>query len=309
VELKWEKTPLRSTPAGLQARPKSKNRLDRFVSTKGSIEKQYTLNDHELAQIELLWATVDEEYGAFHARFVAFNDNRRPDARLENIKDWRGTQRNQITPREQLWQNMNREVVMYNRAEYAGNYFCTEKYQTEKKVKYDNTHVREDYLVENSQGVTETLSRFGTIKNIFVHQAFPNGPTKVVLCCRWFQTITQSDAITGLAVVQEKRNLPENTKDKFTFLETVYQVPVAVWKYRPFKKFKGNDERRTYFNIIDRNQDQLAYSPADVSDADSVDDADEADSNNDADSDSENADDNAEGIADEQNHYISSWGC
>ena len=298
VQLKWEKTPLRSTPAGFQSRPKSKNRLDRFVSTKGSIEKKYTLLDHELVQIELLWATVDEEYGAFHARFVLFNDRLPANARLSSIKDWQGTRRNPTTPREQLWQKMNREVVMYKRAEYAGNHFCTEKYQTEKKVKYDNTHVREDYLAQDSQGVEETLTRFGTIKNIFVHQAFPNGPAKVVLCCRWFETITQSDAITGLAVVQEKRNLPENTKDKFTFLETVYQVPVAVWKYMPFKEFKGNDERRTYFNIIDRNQDQLAYNPVDdsdaetadkadadddVDDADSDDDADEADSNDDAD--------------------------
>jgi hypothetical protein len=49
-------------------------------------------------------------------------------------------------------------------------------------------------------------------------------------------------------------NLPG--RNNFTFLDTCYQIPVAVWPYDPFKKLPDGDERSKYCDIIDRNQDE-----------------------------------------------------
>ena len=94
---------------------------------------------------------------------------------------------------------------------------------------------------------------FASITRIFVHSMYPGGPSKVVVEGLWYENVGTCP-IAGTTLVRENKNTPFNKCSRFTFLETCYQIPVAVWPYDPHGKLHPEDERRLYFDIIDRNQ-------------------------------------------------------
>jgi hypothetical protein len=99
-------------------------------------------------------------------------------------------------------------------------------------------------------------SGFATIKDIFVHEMYPGGPSKVVVSGDWLEVMGKCP-IAGTTLVRQNDNHPFNNCSKFTFLETCYNIPVALWPYDPCNKLPNDDPHRKYFDIIDRNQTEL----------------------------------------------------
>jgi hypothetical protein len=217
--------PLRSTTHGLQSQKASSDKTDRCTSVLGRGVAGH-LTDAELVHVNRLWDIVPEVDG----------------------------------------NNTNTSILIYNRAEYAGNTFCTAWYRKRARTKIDNTHVRLDYKIRRGSGRSgsgrgqnqqRVVSIFGTIVRIFKHQFADTSINKIILQCRWFKTIGTC-SIAGTTLVQEDLKTKSNNldpEDQFTFLETVFQLPVAVW---PHNEASGGAMRpggETY-DIIDRNQEQ-----------------------------------------------------
>jgi hypothetical protein len=85
---------------------------------------------------------------------------------------------------------------------------------------------------------------------------YPGGPSKLVVKGNWFENMGKC-SIAGTTLVRNNANHPFNRASKFTFIETCYTIPVAVWPYDPFNKLPANHPRRQYFDIIDRNQTEI----------------------------------------------------
>ena len=208
--------PLRSNAAGLQLRPGSEDKTDRVTRILGK-GKGESLTDAELYELNTLWQTV--------------------------------------CPGGE--QSVNHRIEVYDRAQYAGYNFSTEAYSA--KTKNDNSRIRLDYhlkkivkhrgRVSSVQRVLKTV--YGTIVRIFKHDLQPGGKSKIVLMCRWFRTVGKCD-IAGTTLVQDTAEVDPG--DKFSFLETAYQVPVAVWPHD--KRSNGRIYTRPTFDVIDRNQEQ-----------------------------------------------------
>jgi hypothetical protein len=131
---------------------------------------------------------------------------------------------------------------------YAGYRFTTPTDHEHKK--HDDSHVCEPYVdggrIKNAHG---------QIRNIFVHEMFPGGPSKVVLRVHWFQNAAPCP-VSGNARVFKNHQNHLNVDYKFTFMETCYQQPVAVCPYDPLDKLPVGDPFKTCFDIINRNQVQ-----------------------------------------------------
>ena len=139
-------------------------------------------------------------------------------------------------------------VQTYERARYAGNVFRT--FASQKKVKRCDAYIRYDY--ENaSNGRAE--KGFAKIRRIFEHEAYPGGPTRVVVEGSWLKVMGTCD-VAGTALVKRDRNHPFNHSSKFVFIDQCYQRPVALWPFDPFNKLPPGDPRCNWFDIIDRNQ-------------------------------------------------------
>ena len=220
---------LRSSAAGLQVRPDSKDKRDRVTRPLGK-PKKATVTEQELVQLNSLWQ--QQVPG--------------PD----------------VGPDLPATASTNRRILQYERVEYGGFQFTTDKYRRTKQTKTDNTHLRLDYLEERVQGgrgsrrcaerITVRKTVYGTVLRIFEHEFVPGGVAKIVLQCRWFKTVGKCP-IAGTILVQDTAG--EDPNDKFTFLETAYQIPIAVWPHD-----QRSNAPRVYaaptFDIIDRNQEQ-----------------------------------------------------
>jgi hypothetical protein len=55
----------------------------------------------------------------------------------------------------------------------------------------------------------------------------------------------------------EEPNHPFNLYVKFTFLQECYTMPVALGSYDPFMRLPSHDPHRKYYDIIDRNQQNM----------------------------------------------------
>jgi hypothetical protein len=62
----------------------------------------------------------------------------------------------------------------------------------------------------------------------------------------------------GTTLVRKKPDHAFNLSAKFTFMQECYTIPVTLWPYDPFHKLPSHDQRRQYYDIIDRNQADLA---------------------------------------------------
>ena len=139
----------------------------------------------------------------------------------------------------------------YSRVEYGGYTFGTK--ESQEGLKHDDSHIRLDYNELMGRNNSQLKSAFATIKDLFVHEMYPGGPAKVVVHGAWLDVLGTCP-IAGTTLVRKRENHPFNLSCKFTFIQTCYQMPVALWPYDPFKKLPSNDPRRHHFDIIDRNQ-------------------------------------------------------
>ncbi len=216
--------PLRSTTPGLAIAHDSADKTDRCTRPLGRGIEE-ELSPSELRRINSLWAQSAQQ----------------PDE-----------------------PSINGHVVSYARAEYAGNNFCTERYRVRSRTKVDDTHIRLDYKVQDGRR-TYVRTIYGTIVKIFEHEhTAGDGTKKLVLKCRWLKTIGKC-SIAGTTLVQEfAEGEDEHDDDIFTFLETIYQLPVALW---PHEEGTGGVYRPggKTFDVIDRNQEQYdEYEPESV---------------------------------------------
>ena len=219
---------LRSSAAGHQVRHDSKNKSDRVTRPLGK-PKNATVTEEELAQLNSLWQQLASGPGAEPLPGAA---------------------------------STNRRIHQYERVEYGGFQFTTEEYQQTKRTKLNSTHLRLDYIEERVRGgrgsrqfgerINVRKTVYGTVLGIFEHEFVPGGVGKMVLRCRWFNTVGKCP-VAGTILVQDTAG--EDPRDRFTFLETAYQIPVAVWPHD-----KRSNAPRVYasptFDIIDRNQEQ-----------------------------------------------------
>lgn len=221
--------PMGSTVDGLKAQHASKDKTDRYSRPLGKGTPN-ELHEDELKALNKIWGGL---YG------------------VEGDSD-------------------NTSIVEYQRAEYAGNCFQTEGYQTRARRRSrarfltDNTRIRLDYRehVRARSLAPGTLTRvttiFGTILRIFEHVHTPDNPPKLVLECRWFKTIGKC-SIAGTTLVQEDDD-DAWASDTFTFLETAFQLPVAVWPHDERTGGMDRNGKKTY-DVVDRNQDEYHESP------------------------------------------------
>ena len=72
----------------------------------------------------------------------------------------------------------------YQRVEYAGALFRTEKSQ--RSVKHDDANVRMDYTAPGERVVQQAYAK---IQSLFVHEAFPGGPRRYVLEGNWYKVV------------------------------------------------------------------------------------------------------------------------
>ena len=60
--------------------------------------------------------------------------------------------------------------------------------------------------------------------------------------------------VAGTTLVKKDPDHDFNHSSRFVFLDMCYQRPVAIWPFDPFKKLLAQDQRKDWFDIIDRNQ-------------------------------------------------------
>ena len=140
----------------------------------------------------------------------------------------------------------------YQRVEYAGALFRTEKSQ--RHVKHDDANVRMDYTVSDERVVQQA---YANIQSLFVHAAFPGGPRRYVLEGNWYKVVGVCP-VSKTNLVRESPSMPFNSSSKFIFLDACYERPVAIWPHDPLKDLPVSDPRRDWFRVIDRNQ-QRSY--------------------------------------------------
>jgi hypothetical protein len=80
---------------------------------------------------------------------------------------------------------------------------------------------------------------------------------QVALKVHWFEN-ARACPITGNTTVFKNNRHYWNTDFKYTFLETCYQQPVAVWPHDPLNTLPAHDPTKFSFHIINRNQEQAA---------------------------------------------------
>jgi hypothetical protein len=96
---------------------------------------------------------------------------------------------------------------------------------------------------------------FAQIKRMFVHEAYPDGPSRVVVEGDWLQVIGLCE-VAKTTLVKKTPDHPFNLSSRFVFMDNCYTRPVAVWPHDPFKKLQQENPFRDCFDIIDRNQDE-----------------------------------------------------
>ena len=112
----------------------------------------------------------------------------------------------------------------YRKVRYAGFLFKTAR--TQMRTKYDNSNIRKPFNVVGGGNRLELQSFYGTIRYILTHELYPNsGQTRCVLIVDWFANCG-INPVTGNPLVD-----PNRLERDYTFLDDIYQIPVAVWPY------------------------------------------------------------------------------
>ena len=283
-DVEWATPALPSTVAGYLGRLDSSDRADRICHGLGA-STPYVLSGEEYKQVQTLWA---DEYPAYLSLHRKFNAARRRSGRARqcaSVSLWRSAE---ITPEEQKWQGMKPEVQVdrsclffavsilffvfpsfilygpsftlyvhtsyicpcqrYERVQYAGAFFRTARSQLNKK--HDDANIKMDY---RAPGDREIKQAYATIQSLFVHEAFPGGPSRYVLEGEWFRAVGTCP-IAKTALIRKSASMPFNSSSRFVFVDACYERPVAIWPHDPLGDLPLGDPRKEWFDVIDRNQ-------------------------------------------------------
>ena len=203
-----------------------------------------------------LWRVVDQGYDAFWDEFEAYlrrmkrrGNHRRANQRIPvDISDWtERSRRRRFSQQEKLWRRMTKQVDDYDRVQYSGHLFRT--HTSEIDIKTCNSILRIDYNEHDG----DTVAAYGRIVRLFSHQMFPGGPTRLVAECDWYMG-EGKESMTGLPMLSINPDSNFNRRSRFTFFESVYSRPCAVWPLDPYGELDAADPRRDYFLAIDRNE-------------------------------------------------------
>jgi hypothetical protein len=99
---------------------------------------------------------------------------------------------------------------------------------------------------------TRTVKSYGQIKRLFSHQMYPGGPEHVVVEAEWYAD-RGTNSVSKLPMVQ-KSIRPLFQQCSLTFLKECYPRAVAFWPNDPLNLLDEDDEARSYFQVIDRNE-------------------------------------------------------
>ena len=160
-----------------------------------------------------------------------------------------------LTKEEKQWQHMTKEMKEYKKVQFAGNFFRTGKYQ--KDLKTDDSKIRQDYRDAGpARGQTVLRKAYATITRMFVHEAFPGGPSRVIVEGEWFRVMGECP-VAHTTLVKRDKDFHFNHSMRFVFLEDCYSRPVALWPFDPLHRLEQRDPKRGWFHVIDRNQSEL----------------------------------------------------
>ena len=148
---------------------------------------------------------------------------------------------------------MTNGVVFFEKAQFAGQKFRTMRSQINKV--HDDTCIRMDYKAPGRAGGRNVLSAYARIQNMFVHHAYPGGPSRVVVEGDWYRVKGKCE-VAGTTLVIEDQEHDFNTSSKYVFLQSCYERPVAFWPYDPLNKLDADHPRKKWLDVIDRNQNQ-----------------------------------------------------
>lgn len=140
---------------------------------------------------------------------------------------------------------------MSDKVEYAGLPLRTGK--SEETNKMVDSLIRLDFNVQIGRSSNVRIeSSYGQIKRLFSHQMYPGGPEHVVVEAEWYDNKGINE-ISKLPMVQKSGVLlfPES---RLTFLKECYPRALAFWPNDPLHLLDEQDEARTYFQVIDRNE-------------------------------------------------------
>lgn len=150
---------------------------------------------------------------------------------------------------------MQPKVRLYQRVQYAGSLFRTE--QSQARIKHDDSIIRADYISLGQSGRRSVKRAYGRVTRIILHEAYPGGPTRVIFEGRWFESMGTCN-VAGTALVRWNDNYHMNSSARFAFIESCYPRPLAMWPHDPLDQLPQENVRKTWFDIIDRNQDEEA---------------------------------------------------
>jgi hypothetical protein len=112
TELDWVVKARRSTAAAYLARGRSEDKQDLFVTAKG-VGKEASLTVADLAQLQEVWGRIIPGYGLFLQRFTRYNRRFARRNELENILNWKSSQRNVFSNAEMTWQLMDKRIMVH----------------------------------------------------------------------------------------------------------------------------------------------------------------------------------------------------
>ena len=144
-------------------------------------------------------------------------------------------------------------MQVYMKVEFAGSLFRT--YDRKKQLVHDDTNLRLDYMHE-ARGGDEVRQAFARITRLISHEAYPGGPTRIIVEGTWYEFMGTCP-IAHTPLVKKNKRYFMNLSSRFAFLDNCYQRPVAVWPHDPLDKLPDGDPRKKWFDIIDKNQNEV----------------------------------------------------
>jgi hypothetical protein len=137
---------------------------------------------------------------------------------------------------------------------YAGSIFRTEKSQL--NLTTDDSKIAMDYNHILPGGRQEKKKVFATIRRLFVHEAYPGSHKRLVVEGEWWEN-KGTCPVTRNSLVVKNPNHVFNHSSKFVFIANCYPRPVAIWPHDPLDDLEQDDEKKTWFDVIDRNQEEV----------------------------------------------------
>jgi hypothetical protein len=142
-------------------------------------------------------------------------------------------------------------LQLYNRMEYAGVILRT--WKSQKENKHDDARLVMDYAPPRKSEIKRAYAR---IKRLFVHQAYPGGPSRFMVEGSRYDVVGTC-SVTKTTLIRRNRANPFNTSSRYAFLDNCSERPVAVWPRDPFGKLPVGHPEKKWFHVIDRNQSVL----------------------------------------------------